>query len=646
LSRAATGRRAPLLRTPHAELRTGPFAVARRFPAAYNRGMAQTRETGPPVTWQREILLRGILALLTAGLMLGVNIAVNRFGSPTDLPYILPPAAGFLAGLPEGLIRRSWRMGLLSSILGCAACALGYWLTWHLEGSSLLCPPAVQVAIASLGAAWGVAAGIGVRSLAAVLAAFVLGQAGGWFAGYVCNYAAWNLSALPELLGMYVPWAVLFLPLAFGVGTGVWLGVKLGKGRRFRFSLRTLAIATLLAGSGMGLWWRWDPWSVLMAFNEVPTDVGFAPDGSFFYTYRWSGAAKAACTTVWDTQTRTVRFSFAERAEKVGYWQDGIRSSPNARWFTVREQTGMREHVFDANTGQKVRLAVPGPVLLPETPFSPDGDRLVYSTDADVRLRHLPSGRETVFVVRAEFLPDYVTYLPRHERVVVQSRKRQPETTPEEVRILSQGSTVMGPVRVFDSETGSQIPLDLPPGFAPRCFVSPHVSSLIAPYMCEYDDNPHGVVVVDALSGRRISRIRRAVHFVWDAYFTPDDRLLVLRADDESHFYDPLTGTERFVAPGHTAWRAPWLETRYESAFSHDRLRVIQGGGEYQNHRPWAYIWDLERAGRVASLADLPSSVDDALVEFSQDDRVNHEILLVGNQPVHHFGVRSGLGRL
>ena len=66
--------------------------MARRLPAAYNRGMSQPPDAGPPATWQREILLRGILALLTAGLMLGVNTAANRFGSPTDLPYFTATA--------------------------------------------------------------------------------------------------------------------------------------------------------------------------------------------------------------------------------------------------------------------------------------------------------------------------------------------------------------------------------------------------------------------------------------------------------------------------------------------------------------------------------------------------------------------------
>jgi len=43
-----------------------------------------------------------------------------------------------------------------------------------------------------------------------------------------------------------------------------------------RFSLRTLALAVLLAGSGFGLWWRWEPWVVTRTF---PGGASWSPDG-------------------------------------------------------------------------------------------------------------------------------------------------------------------------------------------------------------------------------------------------------------------------------------------------------------------------------------------------------------------------------
>jgi hypothetical protein len=54
----------------------------------------------------------------------------------------------------------------------------------------------------------------------------------------------------------------LCLLAAAGSWTAIWWAVGFaGRKRRwFRFSLRTLVVAVLLAGSGMGLWWRWEPW--------------------------------------------------------------------------------------------------------------------------------------------------------------------------------------------------------------------------------------------------------------------------------------------------------------------------------------------------------------------------------------------------
>jgi WD40 repeat protein len=379
--------------------------VARRLAAAYNRGMSQTPDTGPPATWQREILLRGILALLMAGLMLGVNSAVNHFGSLADLAYILPPAAGFLAGLPEGLIRRSWRMGLLSSILGCAACTLGFWLTCHLKGGSLLCPLADRLAAVSLGAAWGLAAGIGVRSLAAVLAAFVLGQAGGLL-GYEAFEAAGRPGILPEPLGMYVGWAALFLPLALGVGIGVWLGVKLGKGRRFRFSLRTLVIATLLAGSGMGLWWRWGPWTLAQTFrhSHAVAQVGFAPDGKSFFTLTPATDApfnpfqprdpvnERSILHVWGLPDGEERF--AREIPELDFMAR-IRFLPGGAHLL----TGVRGDVddtlysvLDARTGTELQ-GPSWPVM--SVSFSKDGRRLLYQARGACTVLDLGSRRET-----------------------------------------------------------------------------------------------------------------------------------------------------------------------------------------------------------------------------------------------------------
>ena len=51
---------------------------------------------------------------------------------------------------------------------------------------------------------------------------------------------------------------------------------------RPRFSLRTLAVFLLLVTSGVGLWWRWEPWycgPVLKGHEYYVRSATFSPDG-------------------------------------------------------------------------------------------------------------------------------------------------------------------------------------------------------------------------------------------------------------------------------------------------------------------------------------------------------------------------------
>lgn len=57
--------------------------------------------------------------------------------------------------------------------------------------------------------------------------------------------------------------------------------------RPFQFSLRTLALATLLIGSCGMLWWNWGPWvpSSTVAEDGAVLGVGFSPDARLFYAW-------------------------------------------------------------------------------------------------------------------------------------------------------------------------------------------------------------------------------------------------------------------------------------------------------------------------------------------------------------------------
>jgi hypothetical protein len=174
--------------------------------------------------WKHEILLRMLFACGTAGIMLVANLLVNEYGRTwDDLRNVLPPVAGFAACAPEGMLRRSWRVGLFAALVGTAACCLGFWSAhWqHQEGG--FDENAIRLAAMSLGAAWGLCAGVSSRSLAATILAFLSGQAGG-LVGYACFSTAYG-----DFFAGWLRFSTLFLPMAAMIGVGVWLGVRLSR---------------------------------------------------------------------------------------------------------------------------------------------------------------------------------------------------------------------------------------------------------------------------------------------------------------------------------------------------------------------------------------------------------------------------------
>jgi len=58
-----------------------------------------------------------------------------------------------------------------------------------------------------------------------------------------------------------------------------------------RFSLRTLVVFLLLVTSGVGLWWRWEPWLMVSEIPDVPN--GFSKNGR--YAVAFPGSAPPRC---------------------------------------------------------------------------------------------------------------------------------------------------------------------------------------------------------------------------------------------------------------------------------------------------------------------------------------------------------------
>src|SRR5947208_3259973 len=91
--------------------------------------------------------------------------------------------------------------------------------------------------------------------------------------------------------------------------------------KRLRFSLRSLVLLTLLAGSAFGLWWKWEPWVA------TPVDIVFAPifskDRSHFVARGTDKSLK-----IWDAQsvapTCTIT-AFNDENTSISFSPDGTR---------------------------------------------------------------------------------------------------------------------------------------------------------------------------------------------------------------------------------------------------------------------------------------------------------------------------------
>ena len=151
------------------------------------------------------------------------------------------------------------------------------------------------------------------------------------------------------------------------------------KRRWLRFSLRTLVIFVLLAGSGFGLWYRWEPWTVEFErrLEQQPYDAEFSPDGHhFFILYDRSAQTNArAVVTLWDT------LQAKEIYRKEPPWSPSFpvdwgpaEFSPDGRWLFYADQAGVQ--AWSTDTGQPFDFG-PVPVKNAELGYS----RVQFSLD-------------------------------------------------------------------------------------------------------------------------------------------------------------------------------------------------------------------------------------------------------------------------
>ena len=181
--------------------------------------------------WTHEIVFRffyTVLALFLVSFPVGHIVVYTTFFSSSKLAdYAVFGLAGIFMGLPEVLLRRKLRLGLLTLLACGTALPLSLALAQHLGNFDF--HQHLPIGLATLGGTLGLCAGIGARSLLAVLLGFIAGQGAGFLAGQ--SYS-WILAH--RLQGPF-PWeifqilAVLLLPIGLTVGLAVWAGVRFSR---------------------------------------------------------------------------------------------------------------------------------------------------------------------------------------------------------------------------------------------------------------------------------------------------------------------------------------------------------------------------------------------------------------------------------
>ncbi len=123
---------------------------------------------------------------------------------------------------------------------------------------------------------------------------------------------------------------------------------------RPRFSLRTLAIFTLLATSGFGLWWHWEPWSceANLEIEGALISVEFLPgDQSIRLRYGWVQITMPGLP-LYNGQTAELvpsRPGDAQLHEKTSVHRMPNGEAMSSTNWTTRE-LGVRENPFAAST--------------------------------------------------------------------------------------------------------------------------------------------------------------------------------------------------------------------------------------------------------------------------------------------------------
>ena len=215
---------------------------------------------------------------------------------------------------------------------------------------------------------------------------------------------------------------------------------------RIRYSLRTLLIFTLLAGSGMGLWFRWEPWAFSEIYEKSPFELKRSKDGRFILFLKgkelWLSDSQTSCSNPLNEICPEVIAEFSPDGKMLAF------TSP------IKDGGGACEVVVLETATLRRLCTLPHPQQVQALAFSPAARELAtayYSQPGQ-------SMQATLWGLsqnqpRLSFAADYPGRLPPGNHMLMQDGTKLSYSP--DGRRLAAGNR--GDAAVFDTATGAAV---------------------------------------------------------------------------------------------------------------------------------------------------------------------------------------------